>query len=198
MGKKPRKVTQKRIRRRRLRRSSRWWWGLGLAGVALFATLVLLARGGGRLALEVGEEVPLEGAEHIPIDTQPEYRTRPPASGPHYARSLQPGFYEEVVLKEVPYPEGYLVHNLEHGYVIFWYDCSQLTDDACDELKALIQSVMSERPGAKLIAFPYPGLEAPVVLTSWGRRMALPNPNAEDMRAFVAANYNRAPEPGAP
>lgn len=199
MGKKPRKGTKKRIRRRRSRRSSPWWWwGLGMAGIVGFVTLLLLARGGGRLAVEVGEEVPLEGAEHIPIDTPPKYNTLPPASGPHYARSLRPGFYEETVRDEVPYPEGYLVHNLEHGYVIFWYDCTQLSEEECEQLKALIRSVMGERPGAKLIAFPYPGLEAPVVLTSWGRRMVLLNPTAEDMRAFVAANYNRAPEPGAP
>lgn len=196
MGRKSRKVTK--ARRRFRRRRAFWRWVLGLAGVAVFVGLILLARGGGRFAFEVGEEVPLEGAEHIPVDTPPEYRTRPPASGPHYARSLQPGFYEETVRNEVPYPEGYLVHNLEHGYVIFWYDCSQLSEEECAELKALIRSVMGERPGAKLIAFPYPGLEAPLVLTSWGKRMVLENPNARDMRAFIAANYNRAPEPGAP
>ncbi len=198
MGKKKSRRKNAKVRYRRRRRRSLWWWGLGVAGVAGFVVLLLLARGGGRLATAVGEEVPLEGAEHIPMGTPPEYNTLPPASGPHYARSLQPGFYEETVRNEVPYPEGYLVHNLEHGYVIFWYDCSQLSEDGCTQLKTLIQSVMGEKPGAKLIAFPYPGLPAPLVLTSWGKRMVMENPNAEDMRAFIAANYNRAPEPGAP
>ena len=29
------------------------------------------------------------------------------------------------------FPEGYLVHNLEHGYAIFWYNCDLLSAEEC-------------------------------------------------------------------
>ncbi len=195
---KKKSVTKKKVRRVRVRRRNpRWrWWALGLLGTILFVGLIVLARGGGRPASAVGEDVPLEGSEHIPVNTPPQYRRLPPSSGQHYGSTLRPGFYEETVLTQVQYPEGYLVHNLEHGYVIFWYDCSQLSEEACQELKEMIKGVM--RPGLKLIAYPYPGLDVPLVLTSWGKELRLADPKPEDLEAFIAANYNRAPEPGAP
>ncbi len=195
--------------RRRMRRGRRWalrWGPAGLvAMLGVLALLIFLARRGSTAPSavagdvgEVGESVPIEPPNHIPAGVPPQYTTTPPSSGMHYAGTLKPGFYDEDAWGKVDYPEGYLAHNLEHGYVIFWYDCSRLSRAACDELKQTIQEVMRSRPETKLIAFPYPGLEAPLVLTSWGRRLVLEKPDRQAMEAFVAANYNKAPEPNAP
>ena len=41
------------------------------------------------------------------------------------AQGVGPGDRVAAMMPNLPqYPEGYLVHNLEHGYVIFWYNCA--------------------------------------------------------------------------
>ena len=96
------------------------------------------------------------------------------------------------------YPEGYLVHNLEHGYVIFWYNCNLLDEQNCSELKIQIKSVMDEFNGVKLIAFPRESLDVPVVMTSWGQLQQFEVFNENPAASFVESNRNRAPEPNAP
>lgn len=93
-----------------------------------------------------------------------------------------------------PHPEGYLVHNLEHGYVIFWYNCQADPTMDCSTLKQQIQSVMNEYGGAKLIAFPWKTLDAPVAMTSWGRLLKLQSVVLDIMRQFVRSNRYQAPE----
>ena len=48
------------------------------------------------------------------------YSTNPPTSGHHYPTPLSAGFYDTNTYK---YPQAHLVHSLEHGYIIFWYNC---------------------------------------------------------------------------
>ncbi len=50
----------------------------------------------------------------------------------------------------------------------------------------------------ELIAFPWPTLDTPVALTSWGKLLTLQQFDSTEALAFVKANYNRAPEPAAP
>ncbi|OGE64117.1 hypothetical protein A3J13_00670 [Candidatus Daviesbacteria bacterium RIFCSPLOWO2_02_FULL_36_8] len=56
---------------------------------------------------------------HIPDNTIVNYSTNPPTLGPHSASWITKGFYEE------PRHDGNLVHSMEHGYVIVWYDCTK-------------------------------------------------------------------------
>ena len=72
----------------------------------------------------MGTAVPITSAQHVPDGTQINYNSNPPAGGLHYETDFEAGFYQESDLATLPKnPEGYLVHNLEHGYVIFWYNC---------------------------------------------------------------------------
>ena len=133
---------------------------------------------------------------HIPADSDPgEYNSDPPTSGPHYADEARAGFYDT---NSYQYPAEYLVHNLEHGYVIFWYNCGLLDDDACTELKSQIKSVMDEFNNVKVIAYPWDSLDVPVAMTSWGRLHKMKTFNEAQARAFYGSNLNRSPEPGAP
>ena len=127
------------------------------------------------------------------------YNTNPPTSGAHYGADLEAGFYEEAEAAGLgPYPEGYLVHNLEHGYVIFWYNCDLLDEVACTELKANIQDVMDGENDFKVIGFPWPSIDAPVVMTSWTRRLVFDEFDSDLARQFVRTYRNQAPEPNAP
>lgn len=168
------------------------WGGIGLAVLIILGFIVWQ---GVRPA--AGESVPVMVSEpHIPTGSDPgRYNSDPPTSGLHYADTLQAGFYET---NDYQYPAGYLVHNLEHGYVIFWYNCDLLDEAGCAELKAQIRSVMDELGNVKLIAYPWNSIDVPVAMTSWGRIQKFETFDAEQAKAFYRANLNKAPEPNAP
>ena len=146
----------------------------------------------------LGEIIAVASADHVPDGTDPgPYPSRPPAGGKHYATPLAAGFYDENDPETlVTYPEGNLVHSLEHGYVIFWYNC-QVSDD-CGTLKDEIRSVMREFSNVKLIAFPWADLDVPLAMTSWGRLLEFSSLDLDTMRTFVRNNRNKSPEPNVP
>jgi hypothetical protein len=167
----------------------------GGIGVAVLAVIGFFVWQGVRPA--AGESFPImTSSPHIATNTDPgQFNSDPPTSGLHYPEEADTGFYDENIYT---YPAGYLVHNLEHGYIFFWYNCDLLDESACSELKSQIRSVMDELGGTKLIAYPWPSLDVPVVMTSWGRLQRFETFDAEQAKAFYRANLNKAPEPTPP
>lgn len=145
----------------------------------------------------VGEAVPPSGAgDHIADDVDPgDYNSNPPTSGHHYAKWLDAGFYDSNSYK---YPQGHLVHNLEHGYIIFWYNCKTLSDTACADMKTQIKAVMTAAENFKVIAYPWDSIDVPVVMTSWGYKLPFKTFDVQLARTFIDQHRNRAPEPNAP
>lgn len=148
-----------------------------------------------------GESVPImaNAGDHVPTGTNPgPYNSDPPTSGKHYAEEFDAGFYELTDAKaQQEFPEGYLNHNLEHGYVIFWYNCDLLDEAGCSELKDQIKGVMNDFDNYKVIGFPRNSIEYPISMTSWGRIQNFDSFDAEAASAFVRKNRNHAPEPNA-
>lgn len=133
---------------------------------------------------------------HIDEGSDPgPYSTNPPTSGHHYPVWMDAGFYDTNTKQ---YPQGYLVHNLEHGYVIFWYNCKSLSDSQCSDLKSQIKSVMNTATNFKVIAYPWDSISAPVVMTSWGYTLSFDKFDTTLASTFVQQHRNRAPEPEAP
>lgn len=146
----------------------------------------------------IGEFIGPTGAnDHIPDEsTDPNpYSSNPPSSGHHFGRWLNAGFYDTNAEK---YPEGHLVHNLEHGYIIFWYNCKVLSDAECATLKTQIKDAMSAAGNFKVIAYPWEKTDVPLVLTSWGYRLSFESFDANLVKTFIDQHRNRAPEPNAP
>lgn len=186
------KREERRARQRREQmRNYAIWGGLGLLLLAVIGVMVW--RG---IRPAAGEAIPeMVSAPHIAPDSDPgKYNSDPPTSGLHYAAEAEAGFYDENIYT---YPAGYLVHNLEHGYVIFWYNCDLVSEAECSELKSQIRTVMDELGGRKLIAYPWPTLDVPVAVTSWTRLQKFETFDPEQAKAFYRANLNRAPEPNA-
>jgi hypothetical protein len=138
-----------------------------------------------------------------PDTTHVDYRTVPPSSGPHYATPVFPnvGFYG---VRDVPAVEQ-LVHNLEHGYTIVWYD-PDLPTDQQDQLRALAEKVRVETP--KFIAAPWDTSRgeladgAMIAMSHWGAdagyRQLCTALSGEAVAAFVAAHpASDSPEPNA-
>jgi len=184
---------QIRERNRKQKMTTNLIWG-GI-GVAVITILGIMLWQGVRPA--AGESIPvMVSSPHIPPDSDPgQYNSDPPTSGLHYAEEARAGFFDE---NNYQFPAGYLVHNLEHGYVIFWYNCDLLNEAGCANLKEQIKTTIDELGGTKLIAYPWPSLDVPLVLTSWGRMEKFESFDAEKAKAFYRANLNKAPEPDAP
>lgn len=193
-------------RQQRKRRQQIRLFGLILVGVLVLGGIAFAVTRSQNKGLpstgNPGRAVPvMADTSHYPEGGElPEHNSNPPSSGPHYASTYQVGFYDEARAATLPtLHEGYLVHNLEHGYVIFWYNCALLEDAAaCDTLKTQIQDVMDQADNFKVIGFPWPSIDYPVVMTSWGRVLEFESFDPETALAFILHNRNKAPEPNAP
>jgi len=77
------------------------------------------------------ETFPDEGHAHVPVGTVIPYQTDPPTSGDHYPDPQPGGFYTK------PIASGFLVHSMEHGGVIIYYDGHYVPKKDLDALRAL-------------------------------------------------------------
>jgi hypothetical protein len=90
-------------------------------------------------------------SEHVADGTIEKYATVPPSYGPHWAQPIYPSreFYSA---RDRPQMEQ-LVHNLEHGYTVVWYD-STVKGKQLATLKDLAASARHSEmagPGTKFI-----------------------------------------------
>jgi hypothetical protein len=178
------KERRAREQARKRRRKILVWAGAGVLGLVAIAavSMVLLSR--------PGQHVESQGRAHIPEGTSHSvaYVTDPPASGPHYDPSASPGVYDD------PIPDGYLIHSLEHGYVIISHNLADLPDDeAARIVNELVRIADSERMW-KLIVVPRPGMDSRFALTAWQRIDTFDNLNERRIRRFIRAWRDRGPE----
>jgi hypothetical protein len=123
---------------------------------------------------------------HKPEGTPITYGDAPPAFGPHYPTPAAFGrkFY---TVDDRP-PVAQLVHNLEHGYTLLWYDAtvagegSQLTD-----VKAIASKFEGKKLGDKFIAAPWTSKDGKafpkgthVALTHWSAGGAPTDPTKQE------------------
>jgi hypothetical protein len=198
--KKTKRQTQREAKKKhQLQQKMLLYSGIGLAIIAVVAVILLSTNRLPNSSGLMGDEVAIPSRDHVPTDTLPgPYNSNPPAGGAHYDTDFSAKFYQESDLATLPKnPQGYLVHSLEHGYVIFWYNCQAPNTD-CATLKQTIQKVMDETGGTKLIAFPWSDMNIPLAMTSWGRILKFPKPDPTLMKQFVESNRYKAPEPDAP
>lgn len=189
---------QRRARRKRQQTTRTLIWiGIGIVVVVIVGFIAWTI-----FKPAAGENVPImaNAGDHVPPGSDPgPFNSNPPTSGQHYGQEYDAGFYEpEDPEAQTEYPEGHLIHNLEHGYIIFWYNCALLDEIGCRDLKDQIQGIMAEFNNFKVIGFPRSSIEAPLVMTSWGRLQSFETFNADQASDFINRNRNRAPEPNAP
>lgn len=94
--------------------------------VVILAALALLGWGAyslykGSTRKLPGEMVADMGRNHVTDIYGVEYNSNPPTSGPHFPVWAKPGVYDRFI------SSGYLIHSMEHGYVVIWYDCSKIS-----------------------------------------------------------------------
>lgn len=125
-------------------------------------------------------------ADHKPEGERIFYNEAPPASGPHYAvpAPFDRKFYTD---QERPQVEQ-LVHNLEHGYNILWYDSTIAeNDEQLAQVKAIANKFPNDSdPENKLIAAPWTSEDGEpfpdgthIALTHWSMGGTNGNPEGQ-------------------
>ncbi len=183
-------------------RRLRWvlWGAIGVGALGVIAVVGVLQtsqssleaqplpRRGDASLLQDVQSFPTEGAEHVPTSTQITYNTVPPTSGRHYGTATPAGFYVE------PRPAGNLVHSLEHGAVIIYYDQAKLTDEIRQSLTRFVQAHRDPWASVVVVPHPDPQPDAPFVLTAWTKMLKLDRYDVLTIRAFLAEYLGRGPE----
>lgn len=180
----------------RRRRRSRWILPVVALAAAVAFGVVWILEGGGRASgfdvlvaagqprLERVRSEPDRGRDHVPAGTEVATGEPFPLSGPHWPRPLNPGFYDE------PQPAGLLIHSLEHGHIVIYYDA--IDQGALETLRRWTQDF--DGPWSGVIAVPREGLGDDLVLTAWRHRLDLPRFHAPAAAAFIDAYRGRGPE----
>ena len=178
----------------------------------------------GAPAADACREVVTETAEgnndHRDEGTPIDYEQSPPAMGPHWGQFLVGGQIRKFWTDQDRPPLERLVHSLEHGWTIIWYDETVADDDAAmDDLRAIADEYAGTNPEDKVMVAPWTEEDgdpfpdgAHVALTHWSMGGTHGNPegqigvwqyctevSGEAVDQFVVDYpYTDSPEPGAP
>ena len=133
----------------------------------------------------------IEGVEYLVITSREhteedlDYPTVPPAGGDHLGIWHNCGKYIVELLDEAA------VHSLEHGVVWVTY----LPDLPLSEIQKLDNILDGNQ---RFLMSPYSNQPAPIVLTSWGRRLEIEEADDPRIPAFIEAftDSPSSPEPG--
>ena len=90
------------------------------------------------------------GKDHREVGTRIKYSHVPPSSGAHYSNPVSFEARPFFTLKDMP-PVENMVHNLEHGYTILWYD-PDLPQADQDEIRDLARKLRDEAKYQQFIA----------------------------------------------
>ena len=116
-----------------------------------------------------------------PVD----YPQSPPVGGDHDPAWQNCGVYRDPVRNENA------VHSIEHGAV--WISYSEDLPEA--DIATLEELAAGQ---SHILVAPYPGLSSPIVLTAWGRQLAVDGVDDPRVEQFVEAfqEGSQSPEPG--
>lgn len=170
-----------------------------VVGLGLVAYLTLFAGSGGGGATDLPnrgdqavisqvQDEPSSGNDHVEEGTDIDYERTPPTGGTHYFGVVEPGFYEE------PQSYGLLVHSLEHGHIVVYYDPEQLSPEAEENLQSYAQTHTGTWEGFIAVPNPEDDPEATYVLTAWEKRLTMDEYDPETVRQFTAEFIGRGPE----
>lgn len=164
-------------------RRNRWFVPLLFAAMVAFSVLnVWLAVRRPALPEEIDGVQRYEALHDQVVAGAIDYELHPPVGGAHAELPQLCGIYQ------VPVADENLVASLATGAVWIAYQpelsssqIERLTDAAQGEYDVLLT--------------PYPGLDAPVVLTAWGRQLRVADASDERIEMFIAVyrNHERAP-----
>ena len=155
-----------------------WQWNKGVE------TAFLEHAHSGEAALEQVKAGHDAGGGHIAPGQPIGYPERFPTSGPHDQNWINPGVYDTVQ------PPTKLVHSVEHGMVVIYYDAPS------SEAMSMLEdwAGLYKGPWSGVVVTPGPGIGEELVLTAWNRTLRLKPFEAASAAAFIDRFRGRGPE----
>lgn len=141
----------------------------------------LAAQGKGALSVESFGN---SGQTHLSLGQTYRYNDSYPTSGPHAPRPTPAGFYT------TSQPATALVHAMEHGNVVVYYDAGD--KNIIKTIKGWTGIYGGVWDG--VVAVPRGGLKNQVVLSAWRKRLKLKPFNEVTAAAFIDSYRGRGPE----
>ena len=139
---------------------------------------------GGAASLSNIQTIPDAGGGHLELGQSVSYGTRFPTSGVHDRVWVNPGVYDETR------PPTGLVHSLEHGMVVIYYD----RPDAAVMETLRSWAALYAGPWSGIVVAPAPGIGDMIMMTSWNRTLRLQPFEPAVAAAFVDRYRGRGPE----
>jgi hypothetical protein len=177
--------------------------GVLVIGVILIALVLVL---GSEPDPSLGVQQTDNGNAHVAVGTtcrSPQapcgddpYSSLPATSGPHW----DPSGIANWGVYSTPQNESQLIHNLEHGGIVIWYDPDRLEAEGVETLSQYVtrQNEAGVSGRYKFILTPWGGeeeLPSAVVATSWRWLLELDEADTGAIEAFASEHYGIAPEP---
>jgi hypothetical protein len=139
----------------------------------------------------IGTQIECGSYCHVPDTFTERANLDPPVSGNHY-----PIPENRMGEHTVPVKRGKYVHSMEHGIVVFVYNCP----NGCDTELKVLRSVLAARPGARIILTPDPLMKGPTrfAALSWTWAYRFDQPDVSKLTCFVDQHqfFGRECEPG--
>jgi hypothetical protein len=176
---------------KRRQQQNLWLYG----GIAFFVLLIGLV-----VYLNIRSSQPVAGEQalasqgnyHIEMGSPAPlaYNSTPPTSGPHYGSLAAWNIYDE--------PQRYelLIHNMEDGGVIVYYQCADGCPETVAQLKAVVEPYLAT--GRHVVMAPndptwtigssqplHQDMGAKIVLTAWTRMLKLDEFDETKIRTFI-------------
>lgn len=159
-----------------------WWQGKQADSQSEQVVASLVQQGQGALAQV--RSTPNQGEGHLSPGQTRNYVEPFPTSGDHASAGLRAGFYKNEM------PKMNLVHTLEHGSIVIYYDTPG--EDALAQLQDWTALYTGNWDG--VVATASPGLGGAVVLTAWTKVLRLEEFDAAGAAAFLDLYRGRGPE----
>lgn len=139
-------------------------------------------------------EYPPASANHVTQCSALSYDSNPPAGGDHY------GTWAAFQTYSYPVPAGFLGHSLEHGAVVYWYNCPEGCADEVARAQAMIDALPLDDKCAgtgvqrRVILVPSPDLDVRWAASSWGYIIKSSCFDADALRTFYIDHFGRGLE----
>jgi hypothetical protein len=132
-------------------------------------------------------------AAHLPECSNIIYAMSPPVFGDHYDAWAAYQTYD------YPVPLGYLVHDLEHGATVIFYDCPEGCADEVEAAQGFIDALPDDPRCAKAVRVqvtlvPKPELGARWAASAWGYSLTADCFDPDIFGQFYADHHAHGPE----
>ena len=166
--------------------------GVLLVGIIVLVVLLLFGGGGASGSLSGTRQVD-DGRGHVAVGAKGgPYSSVPATSGTHWDTPGQWGVYTSAN----PAIEDQMVHNLEHGGIVIWYQPGQVDPSGISKLEQWVQQ-QQQTTRYKAVVSPWTGQDFghPVAVTAWDWLLYLDSVDISAVQQFFDDHYGKSPEP---